>query len=250
MKTKKHTFFLQFISTKIKLTSVTLFLILSVVVLPSFFFEYKINNEVSAAELRFTEISNDSNIQGSILPASCQSYPTMEMLHMGGDVSGHCSGTCPAPSTLVNTAWWRTCSYTVPPTWWDAGDGFSYVDVIPSGSTCPVSGTRGGSLAGNAVVNANVCRTTCWNGAYIFPHLGQTCPAAPCGAYAGDGPTATACTFNLNVGLTPSGSSYTSTSVKSPAGYTGSYSWSCSNGVWTPGAVSCIAPPTVNIQFQ
>lgn len=87
-----------------------------------------------------------------------------------------------------------------------------------------------------------------------------TVAAASCGWYSGtDGARPTGnCTFNLTPGgsahtPTPSGSNYTTTELVSPTptGYTGSDTWSCSNGTWSPGDWTCTPPPpTVNLYFS
>ncbi len=71
--------------------------------------------------------------------------------------------------------------------------------------------------------------------------------AAPisCAAYSGTDSLADTCVYNLNAPVTPSGGSYTSYSVSSPAGYTGSRTWNCNNGTWSQGAYTC-TPPIIN----
>jgi hypothetical protein len=66
-----------------------------------FAFVFNFNNKadvVHDAELRFAESSESKNIKGSILPASCESYPVMgTAAHFAGDTSFYCAGTVPTP---------------------------------------------------------------------------------------------------------------------------------------------------------
>ena len=74
---------------------------------------------------------------------------------------------------------------------------------------------------------------------------------ASCGAYSGLDSLAPTCVYNLNAPTTANGESYTSYSVASPSGYTGSRTWNCNNGAWSPGSYTCTPPaPTVYINFS
>lgn len=77
--------------------------------------------------------------------------------------------------------------------------------------------------------------------------LSVTIIAVSCDAYSGTDSLTPTCVYNLNAPVTPSGGSYTTTSVASPAGYSGSRTWNCgSNGQWSPGTYTCTPPAPIN----
>ena len=55
-----------------------------------------------SAELRFSEFSKNQTIKGSVIPASCESYPTVGTHHSGWNTvdGGHCS--CPTNTRVSN----------------------------------------------------------------------------------------------------------------------------------------------------
>lgn len=137
---------------------------------------------ISTSELRFKEFSNNKKIEGSILPASCGSYPDFGTSH-AGDIAGHCAGTCPAGSSLVADSITIACYY---PMVYDL-DGYAvgntYHAYVWDG--CPVYSPFGipyglyytsWGQAPDPVTN--ICTQYC-NGTPIYPHLGQSCPPPP-----------------------------------------------------------------------
>lgn len=77
-------------------------------------FLYKQNNAPHDAELRFAEVSNKASIVGSVIPASCLSFPASGIQHypagfyVGGtpypaDTSGYCPGTEPVAGVCGNS---------------------------------------------------------------------------------------------------------------------------------------------------
>ncbi|MDD2766485.1 MAG: fibronectin type III domain-containing protein [Candidatus Moranbacteria bacterium] len=132
----------------------------------------------------------------------------------------------------------------------------------PSGSTCTVNGS--GTITATINFRAtpySYYYQTGWSGdSFTSGSLfasGQASAAsvsfsvtasapATCPAYSGTDNLTPTCVYNLNAPVTSSGSSYTSTSVASPAGYTGSRRWNCNNGTWTQGVYTCTPPTPVN----
>jgi hypothetical protein len=70
------------------------------------------NVQIPDAELKFAESSKNNKIEGSILPASCASYPTYQsasdgIAHWAGDGSGFCN---PQPLPAVCSSAVNTCT--------------------------------------------------------------------------------------------------------------------------------------------
>ncbi len=65
----------------------------------AYFSMHESNSHIAQAELEFTEVSSNKNIVGSVMPASCLSYPSSGPRHwvsaIGGadDTFGYCPGT-------------------------------------------------------------------------------------------------------------------------------------------------------------
>ena len=93
-----------------------------------------------SAELRFSEFSKNQTIKGSVIPASCESYPTVGAHHSGWNVvdGGHCS--CPTNTRLTNVDFYL------------CNDGGTYFDST-SGAQLPNPGvwSRGSCTAPNSV---------------------------------------------------------------------------------------------------
>lgn len=131
----------------------------------------------SKSELRFSEMSKEENVKGSVIPASCQSYPTFGVVHSSYDVGGHCANTCPA-GTYATQLTMRMCVYV------GGGGGeesaaYLYYSIAPSQS-CPSTFPGQPNYYYSGVYNpygtAYVCQKTCSDGSVITPHLGEVCP--------------------------------------------------------------------------
>jgi hypothetical protein len=169
-------------------------------------------------ELRFSESSLNLNLEGSVVPASCESYPTTGFSHYTGD-GGHCAGTCPAGTALVDIPWYRFCQYS----WWEWDQGqLTEYSTGPANEPCPLKYNGHDYTGVYFDYNANICRQTCWNGSMVFPHLGQTCPPAPVNGIC------SATHYNCAAG----------TSVNNTSGVS-TWTWSC-NGANGGSNVSCL----------
>jgi hypothetical protein len=73
-------------------------LLLSIAILAAQIF-FNNNKTVPEAEIRFTELSKDNKITGTVMPASCQSA-AFGPPHNYLDTGGYCGSTCPAGNTL------------------------------------------------------------------------------------------------------------------------------------------------------
>ncbi len=132
-------------------------------------FLYKQNNAPHDAELRFAEVSNKASIVGSVIPASCQSFPTSGIQHypagfyVGGtpypaDTSGYCPGTQPVAGVCGTASF--TCTTGT----------LDWANVImgPSTNTWKCLGTtvNGGWSSGIPIVYTGANSGTC---TYVLP---------------------------------------------------------------------------------
>ncbi len=76
----------------------------------------------SSAELRFSEFSKNKDIKGSVIPASCESFPTVGYNHGTHAVpdGGHC-GNCPANTRLTNVPYYYCNDGVNPYEWYPNG---------------------------------------------------------------------------------------------------------------------------------
>lgn len=141
-----------------------------------------VNYYSTASELRFSENSKDEDVKGSVIPASCQSYPTFGVIHSSSDVGGHCTNTCPA-GTYATRLTMRMCQYYYYEGGGENAGGVSYLyySIAPSQS-CPSTfpGQPNYTFMGmiDPYGSSYVCQKTCANGTVITPHLGETCTPA------------------------------------------------------------------------
>ncbi len=108
-------------------------------------FLYHHNSIPHDAELRFSEISSNSSIVGSVIPASCQAYPVYGVSHhlakwftmflngpnnpattwfVPGDTEGYCPGTEPAAGVCGGT--WAQCSVGAAGDWDSSGSPWTW----------------------------------------------------------------------------------------------------------------------------
>lgn len=137
------------------------------------------NSLVHHAELNFTERSQNPNILGSVVPASCESYPTVGQTHGIDNYGGHCTGTCPSGYTINARPYYRECVYHLSISGDGGSDSYSYVETYASESCPATHPTTGYPLEINDVITVPLCSKQCDNGSWSFPHVGINCPASP-----------------------------------------------------------------------
>jgi hypothetical protein len=108
------------------------------------------NKYIPEAEIHFTETSQNSKISGSIMPASCESYPTWGTPHFTGDTAGYCS--CPADGRLVSVG---------PPEYTGIGNAKTCVRDCPSSGSqvlynqsCPINNSTCSTVSVPATITA------------------------------------------------------------------------------------------------
>ena len=132
------------------------------------------------AELSFAEISSNPKVQGSVVPASCQSYQTVGPTHAINGGGGHCVGTCTAGYTINVRPYYRECTYTQ-----NTGGGiddfisYHYIEKFANESCPSRHPDYNFALIEDTVIDVPLCTKLCANGTWAYPHLGITCPAAP-----------------------------------------------------------------------
>ena len=154
---------------------------------------------IHKGEFSFSERSYNSKTSGSVLPASCGSYPDFGTNHgdyNSNNTAGHCNGSCPQDYSINSLSIYRNCGYSGNFRVYDAAAG-GYIVVISSymnntfasqscsplpdnttmadGST--LLSTREPSL--NTTPLQPVCSAPCWDGSWAIPHIGRSCPAQP-----------------------------------------------------------------------
>ena len=155
---------------------------------------------IHKGEFTFAERSYNSKTSGSVLPASCGSYPDFGTNHGDYDsnnTAGHCAVSgCPSGYSINYLSLYRNCGYSGNFRVYDTAAG-GYIVVISSymnntfasqscsplpdnttmadGST--LLSTREPSL--NTTPLQPVCSAPCWDGSWAIPHIGRSCPAQP-----------------------------------------------------------------------
>ena len=127
------------------------------------------NQPVHKSEFRFSERSKSASAEGSVLPASCASYPEVGQAHFVGDTEGHCSGTCPAGYAVNSIPLYKTCVYMF----------FEQIGEYQSIPCPPVSPVSGSLLISQNPYNSSICSAACLDGSWAIPHLGRSCPVPP-----------------------------------------------------------------------
>lgn len=115
------------------------------------------NNNVATSEIQFSSRSDNTNLLGSVVPASCQSYASFGVAHTAGDTAGHCSDSCPADGMPVPISM-KACIYTVT-TGFDIQESNSYFYITNSSASCPSTHPNyGGSYTSEmAWGNTTIC---------------------------------------------------------------------------------------------
>ncbi len=128
-----------------------LILILSIAILGTQMFLNKQNNSAPEAEIRFSELSKDKKILGTIMPASCESNPNVA--NGDGNFTGCAKETC-WNGTVITPAMGQSCPARPTQTCWN---GFV---VTPSlGGVCPDQYCGDSQASGSIYSNC-----TCANG--------------------------------------------------------------------------------------
>ena len=136
--------------------------------------------EISTAELSFAERSNDTNIIGKVLPASCAS--SASATYADGRKWTKPSGTPypiwywiqhpdfnPGPGPVITNNWDANGQYHIEP----------YYELVPNASCYDGIPRCNRGYVYNSIKFTCDPLTRCWNNTFVNPALGQVCPARP-----------------------------------------------------------------------
>lgn len=139
-----------------------LILILSVAILATQMFLNNQNKIIPEAEIRFSELSKDKKILGSIMPASCESNPNVA--NDDGNFTGCATETC-WNGTVITPAMGQSCIARPTQTCWDD------TVITPSlGQSCPSqycgadTGIYSGTMEGFEQIQVNKFNRCICNG--------------------------------------------------------------------------------------
>ncbi len=200
------------------------FSVLLISALFGFLFVFNVTQkEVPEAELRFAEHSDNKNIKGSMLPASCESRPRIGTAHFAGDSSGSCA-----------------CAVT--------------------GQTCNGNYIYNHKAGCGIGFNVAYCTHGCTNNGGTPNSFGPRCNDAPVAGGPNCPATTVSWAPGCSAYVGPSNTGDVVNVTNSAAGYTGNNSVSCNgSSVQVDGATfsgiqpSCKAilpPPQVQINFN
>lgn len=212
------------------------------------------NKYIPDAEIHFTETSQNPKISGSIMPASCESYPTWGTPHFSGDTAGYCS--CPSDGRLVSVGAPEYTGIGIASTC--VRDCPTSNSVIPYSQSCPVNNSSCSTL--------NIPTTMIAGGTYavsvgFYNNGGSTWDKTvyKMGSQSPQDNTIWgASRLALATDVAPGGYANLSASGLPVPTTPGTYTWAWKMliegqqwfGETCSATVQVVSPPTVNIKFQ
>ncbi len=212
------------------------------------------NKYIPDAEIHFTETSQNPKISGSIMPASCESYPTWGTPHFSGDTAGHCS--CPSDGRLVSVGAPEYTGIGIASTC--VRDCPTSNSVIPYSQSCPINN----STCSTVTVPATMTAGGTYTATISFYNNGGTTWDTTNYKMGSQGPQDNTVWGTNRLGLAsnvaPGGYATLSASGLPAPATPGTYTWAwemLKEGVEWFGTtcsvtVQVVSPPIVNIKFQ